>query len=381
MLELQMVSLVIVLPIIGAFFVLVTNNDKQANFVALWSSFFVFSCFLFTFLHFDFSYHGLSYVHELLVNHVYEIKYRVGLDKISIFFVALTTLLTFLCVLWLGKTEKSKKTLALTLAFESFAIGTFCADNIFLLFIFIEASIIAIILLFGWNKSAKILTQFVLYMSLSSIFFLIAIIMIYIDTKTSTLSQIHCIENKSIFWLLLVSLGIKLPVWPCINWLPKMQSSSRTVCMVLLSSVVLSYNTLIVVRFLSPFFLFEVTKNQNSIIIACLISMFFAIANLAQQKDIKKIIAYFAVLHSEMYFILFACNLDTKYFVFSMLQNSIIIAILFFITSIIKSIFKTTMIDEIQAMSNNIINTNIKNIVLPATLALIGVPFSCGFVA
>jgi NADH:ubiquinone oxidoreductase subunit 4 (subunit M) len=69
---------------------------------------------------------------------------------------------------------------------------------------------------------------------------------------------------------------------------------------------------------------------------------------------------------------------EIKKFVFSVLYHSFIMAILFFVADIVKTIFQTRNIDELRKISSHFIG--VKRIVFVSVLMLIGIPPSWGFV-
>jgi NADH-quinone oxidoreductase subunit M len=79
------------------------------------------------------------------------VQYHLGIDGISLFVVLLTTLLTAIAVLssWSAITERVKEYMVLMLVMEAAMIGVFVSLDLFLFYVFWEASLIPMAFLIG----------------------------------------------------------------------------------------------------------------------------------------------------------------------------------------------------------------------------------------
>ena len=388
MLDTHIISILMFLPIVGVFFIMAIKREDQKNakLVALWTTFFVSVFSLILLFGFDFSKSQISNIQEFDTIPGCNIKYSMFFDKFSIFFVPLISVLCFLSILWLFKKNipKARHFLISLLIFEALSIGAFCASDMFLLFIFMEATVIPLyIMLFCWEKerNTESILQFVIYSIASALIVLIAIILIYAETNTANLFAIYKIgvKNAAVFWLLFIGIAIKMPIWPFYHWLPNIHVKSPTVCSVLLASVVLKFSTLLIIRFVDPIFLKVLFEHRDLIFNISIISMIFATTQLIFENDLKRFFAYFSILHMNMYFLILLSGLGKKYFIFAIMQHSVVMAILFFSTDVIKTTLKTRLISELKTITIHF--ANIKNLMFLCTLILIGVPVSWGFVA
>jgi NADH-quinone oxidoreductase subunit M len=124
------------------------------------------------------------------------IHYHMGVDGISIFLVILTTFLTPLAILasWRGISVRVKEFFVMLLFLEAALIGTFCALDMFLFFLFFEATLIPMYFLIGiWGHDRRLYAamKFILYTMLGSILMLVAIIWLYNLTGTFDLPEIQ----------------------------------------------------------------------------------------------------------------------------------------------------------------------------------------------
>ncbi len=118
-----------------------------------------------------------------------KINYAVGIDGISLLLVLLTTLISPLCVLcsWSYITTRIKEFMLCLLVMETAMIGVFCALDSILFFVFWEAMLIPMALLIGvWGGPRKIYAslKFFIYTMAGSIFLLVALIALRLQTGT-----------------------------------------------------------------------------------------------------------------------------------------------------------------------------------------------------
>ena len=93
-----------------------------------------------------------------------------GIDGISMFFLILTNLLVFICLLasWESIVENVKFYLVLFLLLQFFLIGVFCILDLFIFYIFFESVLIPMFLLIGiWgSRERKIKAAYYFFFSL-----------------------------------------------------------------------------------------------------------------------------------------------------------------------------------------------------------------------
>ena len=136
-----------------------------------------------------------------------DIKYKMGVDGISILFVLLTTFIMPICVLasWNSiKTRVSDYMIAF-LVMETLVIGVFCALDLFLFYFFFEGSLIPMFLIIGvWgSKGTKEFAgvvmpsriyaalKFFLYTLIGSLLLLIAMAWMYAEAGTTDIPTLQ----------------------------------------------------------------------------------------------------------------------------------------------------------------------------------------------
>ena len=309
--ELPILSILILLPIVGIFFMTLirNNNDQSSNnlkHTALWISFLNFLISLY--LLFSFNQQDADFQFEERYFWIeYGISYHLGVDGISILFIVLTTMLVPICILASYDSIKFsvKEYLIAFLALETFMIGVFCSLDLVLFYLFFEGGLIPMFLIIGiWGGERRVYStfKFFLYTLAGSVFMLLAIIYIFITAGTTDVSYLldyNFTRNEQIvLWLaFFASFMVKIPMWPFHTWLPDAHVEAPTAGSVILAGVLLKMAGYGFIRFSIGFFpeaseLFAPLIFSLSIV-AIIVTSLIALV----QEDMKKLIAYSSVAH------------------------------------------------------------------------------------
>ena len=309
--ELPILSILILLSIVGIFFMTLirNNNDQSSNnlkHTALWISFLNFLISLY--LLFSFNQQDADFQFEERYFWIeYGISYHLGVDGISILFIVLTTMLVPICILASYDSIKFsvKEYLIAFLALETFMIGVFCSLDLVLFYLFFEGGLIPMFLIIGiWGGERRVYStfKFFLYTLAGSVFMLLAIIYIFITAGTTDVSYLldyNFTRNEQIvLWLaFFASFMVKIPMWPFHTWLPDAHVEAPTASSVILAGVLLKMAGYGFIRFSIGFFpeaseLFAPLSFTLSIV-AIIVTSLIALV----QEDMKKLIAYSSVAH------------------------------------------------------------------------------------
>ena len=215
-------SSLILLPSIGALFILFTkssnNKSNSSKYVALFISTANFLLSLYLWFVFDKSIIDFQFVEnkEWLSGFI---NYKVGVDGISILFIILTTFITPICIILVNSTIKNrlKDFLIAILVMETFMVGVFCSIDLVVFYLFFEAGLIPMFLIIGiWGGERRVYSafKFFLYTLLGSVLMLVAIISIYWITGTTDVEKLYEIgidvKYQNLLWLaFLVLLQLK----------------------------------------------------------------------------------------------------------------------------------------------------------------------------
>src|SRR6185436_2252676 len=118
------------------------------------------------------------------------INYHMGVDGISLPFVILTTALMPLCIIasWSAIQHRVREYMIAFLVLETTMIGTFCALDLVLFYLFFEGGLIPMFLIIGvWGGARRVYAsfKFFLYTLLGSVLMLLAIMAMYWDAGTT----------------------------------------------------------------------------------------------------------------------------------------------------------------------------------------------------
>ena len=299
------------LPFIGAFFVFLTRSEKgeknkSAIYISIFTSFVNFFITLFLWFSFDNQTSDFQFVEE--INWISGfIKFKFGIDGISIIFILLTAFITPICILSCVNSVKSrlKEFLIALLVLETFMIGVFCSLDLVVFYLFFEAGLIPMFLIIGiWGGPRKIYSafKFFLFTLLGSVLMLVAIIAIYWITGTTDVTQIYEIkippEFQYLLWLAFFSsFAVKLPMWPVHTWLPDAHVEAPTPGSVILAAILLKMGGYGFLRFSVGMFPFASDYFTPLIFVLSVIAIIYTSLIALMQDDMKKLIAYSSVAH------------------------------------------------------------------------------------
>ena len=303
-------SSLILLPTVGAFFLLFTKSKKEnsvtVKYVALFTSLVNFALSVYLWIIFDQTTSEFQFVENRIWIKNF-INYKIGIDGISILFIILTTFITPLCILSVNNSIKNRlrEFLIAILIMESFMIGVFCSLDLIIFYLFFEAGLIPMFLIIGiWGGSRRVYSafKFFLYTLLGSVLMLVAIISIYWITGTTDVIKLYeiGIDNKyqNLLWLAFFSsFAVKTPMWPVHTWLPDAHVEAPTAGSVLLAAILLKMAGYGFIRFSLGLFPTASELFTPLIYTLSVVAIIFTSLIALMQEDMKKLIAYSSVAH------------------------------------------------------------------------------------
>ena len=299
------------LPLIGAFFIFLTRSeknqsDKNSIYLSLFTSFTNFFLALFLWYSFDPTTYDFQFVEENTWISGF-IKFKFGIDGISILFILLTAFITPICIISCINSIKSrlKEFLIAILVLETFMIGVFCSLDLVIFYLFFEGGLIPMFLIIGiWGGARKVYSafKFFLFTLLGSVLMLVAIIAIYWITGTTDVVDIYEIkipkEFQYLLWLAFFSsFAVKLPMWPVHTWLPDAHVEAPTAGSVILAAILLKMGGYGFLRFSIGMFPLASEYFIPLIFALSVIAIIYTSLVALMQDDMKKLIAYSSVAH------------------------------------------------------------------------------------
>ena len=401
----NLLSLITFLPLIGAAIMalLLRGDDadahRNAKWVALFTTGATFLVSLVLWFEFDPSDPGFQFTEE--AEWLLGLRYRMGVDGVSVLFVLLTTFLMPLVILsaW-NVTHRVKEYMVAFLVLETLMIGVFCALDLVLFYLFFEAGLIPMFLIIGiWGGKDRIYAafKFFLYTFLGSVLMLVAIVAMAREAGTTDIAALLQYEfpSDSIFFLsgevvggmqtllwlaFFASFAVKMPMWPVHTWLPDAHVQAPTAGSVVLAAILLKMGGYGFLRFNVP--MFPVASDLMAPFVLWLSAIAIVYASLValRQEDMKKLIAYSSVAH--MGFVTAGIFTATQQgldgAIFQMLSHGFISGALFLCVGVIYDRMHTRQIDAYGGLVNRMPAYAL--VFMLFTMANVGLPGTSGFV-
>ncbi|MGH8986390.1 MAG: complex I subunit 4 family protein [Acidimicrobiia bacterium] len=287
-------------------------------------------------------------------------RYHIGIDGISLPLLALTALITLMCVIYswnhFPEPHNPKAFLALTLLLETGMIGTFAAQDLILFFIFFELVLLPMFFMIGvWGGPNRVYAsiKFFLFTLFGSALMLLSFLALFFLTDPHTFDIPTLAESAGeglvsstqnlIFLGLFLGFAIKVPMFPFHTWLPDAHTEAPTVGSVLLAAILLKLGTYGFVRIALPV-LPEAAKDWAPWIgLLAVIGIIYGALCCLAQRDMKRLIAFSSVAH--MGFVMLGIATLTDFginaAVFGMVAHGLITGMLFFIAGSVQERFDT----------------------------------------
>jgi NADH-quinone oxidoreductase subunit M len=387
-------SVVVFLPLVGALFIALCLNDdeagkRNARWAALWTTLITFAISLLLVWRFDPSNPDFQFTekHPWLGG---AINYAMGVDGISLPLVILTTAILPISILasWTAIQNRVREYMIAFLVLEVLMVGTFCALDLVLFYLFFEGGLIPMFLIIGvWGGPRRVYAsfKFFLYTLLGSVLMLLAIMAMYWDAGTTDIPTLlhHAFPRNLQTWAwfaFLASFAVKMPMWPVHTWLPDAHVEAPTAGSVILAAILLKLGGYGFLRFSLPMFP-EASQHLAPLIYALsVIAIIYTSLVALMQEDMKKLIAYSSVAH--MGFVTMGIFAMTAQGVaggiFQMVSHGIVSAALFLSVGVV---YDRTHTREIAAYGGLVNRMPVYAFVFMVfTLANIGLPGTSGFI-
>ena len=161
----NILSLQIFLPLLGVLAILAFPklSDCCARWIALGVSTIVFIVSCVMMANYNTGDAGFQFVENAVWFEALKLNYHLGVDGISIYFVLLSTFLTPICIIscWHSIEKRVKEFMIAFLVLETFMVGTFCALDAVLFYVFFEGVLMPMFLIIGvWGGKNRIYASF-----------------------------------------------------------------------------------------------------------------------------------------------------------------------------------------------------------------------------
>jgi NADH-quinone oxidoreductase subunit M len=389
-----MLSVVTFLPLVGALFIMLLPGDEAATKRnARWTAWWVTVVDLVITLVLASRFDPASAEFQFVEKKAWlagTITYQMGVDGISLPFVILTAALMPLCILasWRVIETRVKEYMIAFLVLETLMIGTFCALDLVLFYLFFEGGLIPMFLIIGvWGGPRRVYAsfKFFLYTLLGSVLMLLAIMAMYDQAGTTDIPKLmhHAFPATLQKWAWLAffaSFAVKMPMWPVHTWLPDAHVEAPTAGSVILAAILLKMGGYGFIRFSLPMFPAASVDFAPLVFALSVVAIVYTSLVALAQEDMKKLIAYSSVAH--MGFVtmgIFAATIQgVAGGIFQMVSHGIVSGALFLCVGVVYDRMHTREIAAYGGLVNRMPLYAAAFMVF--TLANVGLPGTSGFV-
>ncbi|MFN7695866.1 MAG: NADH-quinone oxidoreductase subunit M [Burkholderiales bacterium] len=307
----QWLSLSIWLPVLSGLLLLALGKPQQAGLVRWLALLAAVASFLVTLpliTGFQLGTPVMQFVENYSWIERFNIRYALGVDGISVWFVVLTAFITIIVVgaAWEVIENRVNQYMGAFLILSGLMVGVFSATDAMLFYVFFEATLIPMYLIIGiWGGPRRVYAafKFFLYTLAGSLLMLVALLYLYFQAGGSfDILQWHKLPigmgaQTLLFFAFFAAFSVKVPMWPVHTWLPDAHVEAPTGGSVVLAAIMLKLGAYGFLRFSMPIAP-DASHHWAPLVIGLsLIGVIYIGLVAMVQKDMKKLVAYSSVAH------------------------------------------------------------------------------------
>jgi NADH-quinone oxidoreductase subunit M len=384
------VSILLLLPLLAALALLFIKGDAVKN-VALLFSLLELALGIYFLTQYKAN-DSLQFVAEHAWIPKMGIYFTAAIDGINIIPVILSVLLVPLIIGTTFKHEyKNASAFYALIMFMQFGLLlVFTALDGFLFYIGWEVALIPIYFIcgmWGGENRVKVTLKFFIYTFAGSLFMLMAIIYLYLQTPDRTFDifkfyqlNLTPLQQSWIFGAFLLAFAIKMPIFPLHTWQPDTYTEAPAAGTMLLSGIMLKMGVYGAIRWMIPIAPVGFYEWQNNPLWLAIIGIVYASIIAFRQTDGKRLIAYSSIAHVG----LIAAGVLTwniqglQGAMIQMLNHGLEVVGLFFIWDIIQRQVKTRDISELGGIAKVAPQFSIMFLII--VLGSVALPLTNGFI-
>jgi NADH-quinone oxidoreductase subunit M len=306
-----LLSLAIWLPIVSGAVLLAIGRDEHAGVVRWLALAAALASFVVTIpliTGFDASTAAMQFTENLAWIERFNVRYHLGVDGISVWFVLLTAFITVIVVIagWQVITERVHQYMGSFLILSGIMVGVFAALDGLLFYMFFEATLIPMYVIIGvWGGPRRVYAafKFFLYTLAGSLLMLVALMYLYFksggsfDLLTWHRLPLPMPAQVLLFFAFFAAFAVKVPMWPVHTWLPDAHVEAPTGGSVVLAAIMLKLGCYGFLRFSMPITPDASREYAWLIIALSLVAVIYIGLVALVQQDMKKLVAYSSIAH------------------------------------------------------------------------------------
>lgn len=314
----MMLTSLILVPVLGALAVMFVprgGDDRLVKTVALGVSLLTLVMSLAMISAFDLNSGAVQLVEQHEWIPFIGVWYALGVNGTGLVLILLTTILTPIVILAsfndeLPDPSRVRSYFAWMLVLEALAIGVFAATDVFLFYVFFEATLVPLYFLIGAHGDegrSKAAVKFLIYNLIGGLVMLASVIGLYVlSAQQGGPSFLHAdladLEigkgaEKLLFVGFFIAFAIKAPMFPLHTWLPDAAAAAKPGSAVLMVSVIDKVGTFAMIRWCLEIFPNASKWAAPAVMILAVISIIYGALLAMGQKDIRRLIAFTSVSH------------------------------------------------------------------------------------
>lgn len=389
-----LLSLMIWLPLAGAVLTFIPQSSeaaaaRNARWIALWTSVIVLILAIVMLVGFDPATHGFQFTETAEWIPQFHVAYRLGVDGISLFFVALSALLTPIVVLasW-RETRRVRDYMAAFLLMETMTIGMFCSLDFLMFYVFFEGVLIPMYLIIGvWGGERRIYAalKFFIYTLAGSLLMLLALVWMWHNAGTTDMTVLMNTPipphiQDWLFLAFLASFGVKAAVWPLHTWLPDAYGEAPMAGTVMLAAVLSKMGAYGFLRFSLPMLPQASAYFEPLMFVLGIVAVIYISLVALAQTDMKQMVAYSSVAHMGLIVVgIFTFTVEgIEGALFQMVSHGLVIAALFLCAGMLLERGHSLRLDQLGGLASRM--PVYAMLLMVFVMANVGLPGTSGFV-
>ncbi|MGO9939689.1 MAG: complex I subunit 4 family protein [Terracidiphilus sp.] len=311
---LPLLTLLTILPLVGAVIALIVGRHARAAALLTTLAALALALFVWTKLPADGS---IGLIERVAWAPSLGIEYHLGVDGLGALMLVLSAIVTLMSVDAAHRVHRQPGLyFALVLMLESGLFGSFTALNFFHWFLFWELSLIPaffLIKLWGGAKRGPAATQFFIYTMAGSVALLLSFLAVFLATGSMDFGQLGAMAASGTLEQLvkahlgpvmmglaigvLAGFAVKVPLAPFHTWLPAAYSEAPSPVTMLLTGAMSKMGVYGLLRIALPIFGHQIAQIRTPLLVLAVVTVVMGAWAAAAQRDLKRVFAYSSVNH------------------------------------------------------------------------------------